>query len=1279
MAYGAEESGVREVTIINRPPSDQSIPEWKLLWDKAREATQAGEYDTAKEQYSELISYKPNVELFQYEFAKLLIATKDCSQAAKILETLIYQQPDNLFYYLPAAQCFENIKQFGKASTYYGALYDKEPYGEKSLSALQGLIRSLGKLKKHSALIPLLQQLVNRKPEDADALLQLARQLMADGEKQQATEYYIQLFNRFRLGKEQLIEIAKLLDSPQYEEQLLQIRLQYLEYAPADTLIRKKVVETYLAEQRYEDALQQLLVLDKIQPINDPHLLEIIGEIYRKQMGRPDKALHYFERYRLIDASNPKIDQLIADIKQKLAEDFVVIVQNDGAQMLWQDLNELTGDRKTIFSLIADLLDKSDDQKDLINVLFILHSSYKDDLELTYRLTDTLIKDDRFIEASGFLLQLDAEVLLQERFQELLITTISGLNNPRFSLKLLEKLDPVRNSNQKLIELAFTLSVKAGEFRKAYQYYSVIATSGSIQHLPTDIQLRVFDYLDQSGEFALSSLYCHKLLLLPGLSLHDIIAVKNFQALSIARQGDTFGAEQALREVILDYPDMEDGYLNIAEFLNTKRKFEQAANWLDLLQKKIEAGSIASDNKDLEKKLHLLNAKKHIAAYDYDEAVSELNWLAARYSGDLEVKRQLLKVFFLDKESSRCAELISSLQANFPGEWLSLITAQILVKREEKKFQSISEFAKQGAALSFEEHIAAYRMLGLDSELISAYARRKGQKKNNYILFQMSQIYENSGMYADALSMLSGCNVSIDENLFIQQKEIELTFKSGQYDQFIKQDMSDSLIKRSTYSKFKIGLLRARSLWAVGRWDESLEEYKKLLQPSVINQIGGVIDIQEKVTPGSWSVIYSHGGIDSFNDIEKLLEPETIVAIMSEPVTYVLNGFYSEVQWEKMVQQELIARKALRERDYFYAETQYEKLVKDSDDVSETKLLDLATIYNRLGKHSQEAEVYASMSSTHQPTSDISTKVQKNKDLLKPNTGLVFNNISSTGRDGYKDIAVHEYGLTGWLQTGARQSLDVYYSAMQFADNGGDNGFLAHRLYGKYTARLNEDYTLSVAYGGLKRESSSTTPLYSVRAEGQVDDNLKAYFELSQDIVDDTIESVADGISRRDYQLGFLVDSIPRVIIGGDGTYRQISDDNDQQLYHLFTSYNIFREKYLFRLQYDFESIISHTENTYLHDEQDLQYWAPSLYWEHYLTAYLDFLLKDNTSFGGAPGHISIEYSLGYEDSVALTHRGEMNIFLEMNKNILLKGTISLFDSDDYESRSGLLSLVYRW
>ena len=104
---------------------------------------------------------------------------------------------------------------------------------------------------------------MNRKPEDADALLQLARQLMADGEKQQATEYYIQLFNRFRLGKEQLIEIAKLLDSPQYEEQLLQIRLQYLEYAPADTLIRKKVVETYLAEQRYEDALQQLLVLDK--------------------------------------------------------------------------------------------------------------------------------------------------------------------------------------------------------------------------------------------------------------------------------------------------------------------------------------------------------------------------------------------------------------------------------------------------------------------------------------------------------------------------------------------------------------------------------------------------------------------------------------------------------------------------------------------------------------------------------------------------------------------------------------------------------------------------------------------------------------------------------------------------------------------------------------------------------------------------------------------------------------------------------------------------------
>lgn len=1281
-AYGAEVSGVREITILNQDSATQNLPQWKLLLDNARAAAQAEEYDAAKEFYSKLIAVKPNVELFQYEFARLLIDTKNCSQAAKILETLIYQQPDNLFYYLPAARCFEDVEQYGKASTYYGTLYDKEPYGEKSIDALRGLIRSLRQMNSHSAIIPLLHQLINRKPENPDAMLQLARQLMANGEEDEAVEYYVQLFNRFRLDKEKLLEIADFLDRPQYVEQLLKVRLQYLDYDPGNTQIRKKVIETYLADRHYEEALKQLLVLDKQRHIEEAYLLEVIGNIYLEQMGRPDKALQYYERYRQINESNAKIDKLIAGVQQKLAEDFVVIVQNDGAQLLWKDLEELTGDRKTIFSLIADLLEKADDRANLISVLSILHASFKDDLDLTYRLTGVLINEKRFNEAAEILSRVNSDVFQIEKFQQRLLTTVDGLKNPRTSLKLVTKLESVTSNirnTPKLVESAFRFSVAAGEFQKAYHYYAVAVESGYVQKLPLDMQLRVLEYLDRSGRFALSYSYCQKLLLYPGYSLRQIIAVKRFLALSVSRQGDNFGAEQQLREVILEYPDIEDGYLNLAQFLNEKRRFEQAEQWLDLLQVNILNGSISVESKSLWKKLKVLNARKHIAAYDYDEAVSELVRLAVLYPDDIEIGRLLLKVYFLNEEYPRCIERISLLQSSFPGEWFSLITAQVVKQKVGKTFQHLNEFAKLGEGLSFDLHINVYRQLKLDNALIAAFDPQKSNAANNYIFFQMARVYENSGMYAEALSMFSRCSLIGDDSFLARQKEMELSFKSGQYNRFIQQGLSTPLIKNSAFSKYSIGLLYARSLWAVGRWDESLEEYQKLLRPSVIKQIDGVIDIQEKVTPGSWSVIYSHGGLESFDDLESLLQPEIVAEIIDEPVAWVLNGFYSQIQWEKMIQLELNARKALRERDYFYAESQYEKLVKESDEVSETKLLDLATIYNRLGKHSQEAEVYASMSAGHYITSDISTQVQKNKALLKPNIGIIFNNINSTGRDGYKDLAVHEYGLTGWLHTGARQSLDVYYTAMELSKNIGDENYNAHKLLAKYTADLNEDYSLSVAYGGLKYESTGTTPLYNVRAEGQVDDYLKAYFELSQDVVDDTVESLEEGLSHRDYRLGFLVDSIPRVIVGGDGAYRQISDGNDQQLYHLFTSYNIFQEKYLFKLQYDFESVMSQAENTYSYDQEDMHYWAPSSHWEHYVTAYLDFLLRDNTSFGGAPGHISIEYSLGYENSSDTTHRAKMNIFLEMSRNILLKGTISFLNSDDYESRSGLLSLVYRW
>lgn len=1278
---GAEVNSDRQITIINSEDIEKiPVPEWKNLWDKAREAAKSNSYETAKVLYTTLISSKPNIELIQYEYAQLLIRQKDCSSAVKILETLIYQQPDKLHYYLPAAGCLEEMGHFSRASTHFGTLYDRDPYGEKAIGALKGLIRNLGKLNRHSAVIPLLQQLVNRNPEDPDALLQLARELSKHGERSQAIEYYIQLFNRFRLSKEQLVEIESLLDEESYPEQLLAIRLQYLDYEPEDTHMREKIIDTYIEARKYEMALNQLLILDQNRTVKDSAQLKLIADIYLKQMSRPDKALHYLERYQEIDGDDSAVDEQIDAIQQQLAEDFVVIVQNDGAEFLWKDLYELTSDRKTIFLLIAELLENSDDKKSLIQVLDILHSYFTDDVEITYQLADALIGDAQYEKASLVLFEYEEQHITRLKFQLLLLRILRHTEDIQLSLSILKKLTPDVTAQPEVLQEVFALSIKGGDLKRAYRYYGAIVESGNMFDIPLKLHLAMLNYLDASGRFSESTFYCQKILAENTLSTPDIIAVRSFMAQSLSHKGDRFGAEQQLRELIIEHRSESSAYIQLVEYLNQRKKFDQASRWLDILLKKIDNGEIVVDGKKLQHDLMRIEANKHLAAYDYREAVDVLKRMVNLFPDQLEAKLQLIRVLFLSNEPDQVAKTVSAVQEIYPGEPTSLLVSAILVKQNGDKYSFLKTYAKRAQNVSFELQIHIYRQLGLERELVTDFDKNKDKSiESNYIFYQLSQLYEEFGMYDESLAMLNRCSFSLDDAQYVRQKEIELSFKNGGYHQFVSEELPEKLLTFSTYSKYKIGLLYARSLWADGRWKESLELYKKLLEPSVLNQLEAVVDSQEKVSPGGWAVIYSHGGLEDFDDIEKLLEPEVVEDIIDEPVSYVLNGFYSQIQWEKLVQQELNARKALKERDYFYAESQFEKLVKDTDDVSEAKLLDLATIYNRLGKHGQEAEVYETMSASRHVARDISAQVQKNKNLLKPKTGIIFNNWSKTGRDGYANIAVHEYGVSGWLHTGRTKSLDAFYSAIQFGDkNEGDN-FLAHRIYGKYTAELNEDYLMSIAYGGLKRESSETTALYSLRAEGQVDEYLNAYFEISQDIVDDTLMSVDEGLSRRDFRLGFLVDSIPRIIVGGSGTYRLISDDNDQQLFHLYTSYNIFQEKYLFRIQYDIESINSHSENSYSYDENDIKYWSPSSYWQHYLTCYADFLIKDNTSFGGAPGHISLEYSLGYEDGKDVTHRGEMNIFLEMNRNILLKGTISFFDSDNYESRNGLLSIVYRW
>jgi tetratricopeptide (TPR) repeat protein len=104
----------RNISMVQGEPKP---PEWKILWDRARNFTRDEDYLHAVKTYSELFRVKPNIEEANWEYCKVLLRVGDFSTAAKIIGGLLDENPNNIDYLL-AGGAIEHIgkimkRQFG--------------------------------------------------------------------------------------------------------------------------------------------------------------------------------------------------------------------------------------------------------------------------------------------------------------------------------------------------------------------------------------------------------------------------------------------------------------------------------------------------------------------------------------------------------------------------------------------------------------------------------------------------------------------------------------------------------------------------------------------------------------------------------------------------------------------------------------------------------------------------------------------------------------------------------------------------------------------------------------------------------------------------------------------------------------------------------------------------------------------------------------------------------------------------------------------------------------
>jgi len=389
----------RTITVVADQPD---VPEWKSLWDKARENVRENRYQIASRLYNELLKVKPNIEEANWEYCKVLLKNENFSSAEKIILSLIEKDPLRIDYLLAAGMIFLHQQNYTLAIKYYGKVYEMDPGGIDSTSALGGLIDSLKGKGGDDSIFPLLEQLIVMDPENIPRLHELARMAKSLEKTKKAKMYYTKLLNMDTVDDRILFQAAELFEDPENQELVVPLWQEYIRRNPNYLPFRQKLAEFYLAKKNGMAALPHLLFIDNKMVDNDNFQLQI-AEIYLHDAGRPDKALSYYEKYLLKNPDDQTARSNISSIQSILANDFLAIVENDGAWLLWRDLMEVTPNRLGIYLKMATLLESKGKLEELLEILLIISYQKPQDDKINYKIADLYRQKKEYSRALDYL------------------------------------------------------------------------------------------------------------------------------------------------------------------------------------------------------------------------------------------------------------------------------------------------------------------------------------------------------------------------------------------------------------------------------------------------------------------------------------------------------------------------------------------------------------------------------------------------------------------------------------------------------------------------------------------------------------------------------------------------------------------------------------------------------------------------------------------------------------------------------------------------------------
>ena len=1289
------------------------LPAWKKKWDEARSHVFRKEYAAAAQKYSELLQSKPQVEEIRWEYCKVLVEIQDWLSAAELVENLLEIDGNRQDYLLLAGQIALEKKEFKKAVDRYGKVYDADPAGPYSVTALKGLVSGLVGMGRKQEAFPLMEQLYRRTPKDK-ALLQDLAGIAQDLEYlEKAREYYSDLVDQFSTDDEIMVRASSAFEESGARQDALAIWERYLERQPGYLPFHKKIADYYMLIGKPRSALPHILFMIE-NGVEDDELLLVAGRILLNDEKRPEKALQYLEQYAEKHPEDIDTGFQIEKIRTVLADDFISIVEKDGVRMLWDDLVEITPNREAIYMAMADKLEKKGNLKDLLKILLVLHQHHPDDHENIFRIARTYFKIGNYSESLTFQDKIVKEYAENLEYLMLRAATAEKIGMDVEALGHYTEVLEKKPDNDAVRAKALYLAGRLGLIDELRQLYDTRERQGGKKdHLALTL-----DYLEGLRSNALfdQSWPAYDQLLQEFQGQND--AVKRIllhKADTLLASRQDFLAEQVLRELLAGDEKMASTALRLAGLALQTKNSKSARDWFNVILRQPETINWNACSEKIGQDIFRLHVEILMLEGLFEQVVIEIEEMQKRVSGlarsrDLEVflsKIDIVKCRALYSlgEYDRCQKIINGLLGNKEDDVeLAVLWFQVAKKKGKPAtaFRELDKMLAHAGLISplrlflavevetrYGEYEAALHHVNLIQQIVPGSIRAQVLR---------AELFAQAGKLEDSLQVYHNLISSVGEQRFFRDQILELELRRGNYAEVVReseetrqpspeprQERSD----RKPVPDYWRRLLLARALWTAGEWDSASEVYKHLLDDPVQQDFQSAMAAEKievfhpPLKKSIWNILsFSRPAMN--DPLAHYMEPEFVSRHAGTSVDRITARMYEKYRWQRLIRNEYQAKMAERRKDIREAERQYKQLVEK--DASQEGLYDLAQIYGRLGEYGKEAQLYKDMRQYGFAYPELSEAIKRNELLRQPRLSADFEVVEKKGRSGYIDTLRRSQGGTLWFMPALEQEASLEYRRNAYSDSKDVETIRGNRLVGSYSHDFPVYFDLQLRVGAENLDDYDTTAVVGTRINCQLDEYLKAYVLFDQNPVYDTLAALERGIYSQDYEAGLIAETPMGIAFGGDYRRRRYSDDNSQDQTHLWSGYAIYAEATTFKFQYDYRTIDNSNESSeefsgvIPSETSDTPlYWSPDKYWEHLATVSFQHLLKTYSFAKGTPSYYSLDYSVGFESGEIFTHRMGFDILLEMSTHFLLKGNVSYATSDDYEQKGALLSLIYRW